>query len=156
MATPIRKLNQTGKPYDQPDLESVRDRLPIFTANEPEDIVDAFETALGSLYESSYSVSVQQAAQAFVTKIKLILPLTTDNNKQAFLLEKFCWLLIRIAQQLPSRNVGQELLVSTVKLISVSAEGTWREGCLTALAMNMRDGWSGEFELSICPMPSCS
>lgn len=143
MATLGRKLTQAGKPYDQPDLETVRDRLPIFTADEPEQIVDAFEASLTSLSQASLSVSVQDAAQALVTKIQAILPLEADKNMQEFLLENLAWLFIRIAQQIPSRHIGQELLVKTVQLIKDLPEETWLKRFLGSLRMNMRDGWSG-------------
>lgn len=51
--------------------------------------------------------------------------------------------MICIAQQLPSRYIGQELLVKTVQLIINSPEDTWQKQFLGALGMDMRDGWSG-------------
>ncbi|KAG8157829.1 hypothetical protein KVR01_012491 [Diaporthe batatas] len=143
MAIPIRKLTQTGYFHDQPDLETVRDRLPIFTADEPEQIVDAFEAGLNSLSQPSSPVSVQQAAQTLVSEIKIILPLAANKNEHAFFLGKLCSLFMRIAQQVPSRHIGQELLVHTVKLIQISPEEAWRDGWPSALGMKMRDGWIG-------------
>ncbi|KAL1855207.1 hypothetical protein Daus18300_011208 [Diaporthe australafricana] len=143
MANIIRKLTQTGNSHDQPDLETLRDNLPIFIADEPEQIVDAFETGLDSLSQPSSSVSVQEAAQTLLAEIQRILPLTVDKKEQAFLLESLASLLMCTAQQTPSRHIGQELLVNTVGLINVSPEETWRNGFLMALGMRMRDGWSG-------------
>ncbi|KAH8755790.1 hypothetical protein F5883DRAFT_570761 [Diaporthe sp. PMI_573] len=143
MAKSVRKLNQTGHPHDQPDLETLRDNLPIFITNENEQIVDAFESGLNSLSQPSSSATVEEAAQTLFNEIKRILPFTGDPKEQAFLLEKLASLLMRTAQQTPSRHIGQELLLHTVKLIDVSPEETWREGFRGALRMRMRDGWSG-------------
>lgn len=143
MADPIRKLTQTGKPHDQPDLETLRDNLPPFTGDEPEQIVDAYEAGINSQSQPSSSVSVQQAAQTLFTEIKRILPMTTNKNRNAFFAENLSSLFMRIAQQTPSRHVGQELLVNTVKLIRNSPEEAWRDGFRKAQGMVMRDHWSG-------------
>lgn len=145
MTYPVRKLMQTGHAYDQPDLETLRDNLPIFIDDEPEQIVDAFETGLNSLSPLSPSVSVQETAQTLFVEIKRILPLTADKDRNAFLLENLSTLFMRTAQQTPSRHVGQELLVSAVNLITVSPEEGWREEFLIAFGMRLRDGWSGRF-----------
>lgn len=144
MAHSVRKLSQTGHPHDQPDLETLGDNLVIFAGNEAEQIVDAYETGLNSLSPPSPSVTVEEAAQIFFTKIKRILPLTADKGKQAFRLENLATLFMRTAQQTPSRHIGQELLLTTVKLIDASPDEIWREGFRVALRMRMRDGWSGE------------
>lgn len=144
MARLVRKMNQTGNPHDQPDLETLRDNLPIFPGIEAEQIVDAFEAGLNSLSQPSSSVTVEEAAQSLFTEIRRILPLTADKGKQAFLLENLASLFMRTARQTPSRHVGQELLLNTIKLINVSLEETWREGFRVALRMRMRDGWSGK------------
>lgn len=149
MAHPIRKLTQTGHPHDQPDLETVRDRLVIFTTDESEQIVDAFETGLNSLSRSSSPVSVKEAAQTLVAEIKRILSPAADKNEQTFFQERLSLLLMRTANQVPSRHIGQELLVETVKLIKSSPEEPWRDGWLGALGMKMRDHWSGK--LSVQP-----
>lgn len=158
MTTLVRKLTQTGHAYDQPDLETLRDNLPIFIDDEPEQIVDAFETGLNSLSPLSPSVSVHEAAQTLIIEIKRILPLTADRNRNAFLLENLATLFMRTAQQTPSRHIGQELLVSTVKLITVSPEEAWRKEFLIALGMRIRDGWSGMFweHLRCCIFPNPS
>lgn len=145
MANSVRKLTQTGHAHDQPDLETLRDNLPIFIDDEPEQIVDAFENGLKSLSPPSPSVSAQWAAQTLFTEIKRILPLTADKDRNAFLLENSATLFMRTAQQTPSRHIGQELLVSTVKLITVSSEDAWRNEFIMALGMRMRDGWIGKF-----------
>lgn len=145
MADHVRKLTQTGHAHNQPDLETLRDNLPFFIDDEPELIVDAFEAGLKSLSPPSPSVSVQEAAQTLLTEIKRILPLTADKDRNAFLLENLASLFTRTAKQTPSRHIGQELLVSTVKLITVSSEEAWRKGFRLALGMRMRDGWSGKF-----------
>lgn len=144
MANSVRKLTQTGHAHDQPDLETLRDNLPIFIDDEPEQIVDAFENGLKSLSPPSPSASAQEAAQTLFIEIKRILPLTADKDRNAFLLENLATLFMRTAQQTPSRHIGQELLVSTVKLITVSSEDAWRNQFIMALGMRMRDGWSGK------------
>lgn len=143
MAKSLRKVNQTGYPHDQPDLETLRDNLPIFAGIEAKQIVDTFKAGLKSLSQPS-SVTVEEAAQHFFTNIKRILLLTTDKVKQAFLLKKLASLLIRTAQQTPSRHIGQELLLNTTKLIIISPEEIWRKGFQVALRMRIRDGWSGK------------
>lgn len=159
MAKSVRKVNQTGHPHDQPDLETLRDNLPIFPGIEAEQMVDAFEAGLDSLSQP-FSSTVEEAAQTLVTEIRRILPLTADKGKQAFLLENLASLLMRAAQQTPSRHFGQELLLSTIQLISVSPEETWREGFRVALRMRMRDGWSGKLptqpKVFIIPRPELS
>lgn len=144
MAKSVRKVHQTGHPHDHPDLETLRDNLPIFPGIEAEQIVDAFEVGLNSLSQPSSSVTVEEAAQTLFTEIRRILPLTADKGKQAFLLENLASLLMRTAQQTPSRHIGQELLLNTIKLINASPEDIWREGFRVALRMRMRDGWSGK------------
>lgn len=148
MAKPVRKLNQTGHPHDQPDLETLRDNLPVFPGIEGEQIVDAFEASLDSLSQPS-SATVAEAAQTLFTEIKRILPLTADKGKQAYLLENLSSLFMRTAQQTPSRHIGQELLLNTIKLINASPEATWREGFRVALWMRMRDGWSGKLLIEL-------
>lgn len=143
MSKTVRKLSQTGHPHDQPDLETLGDNLVIFAGNEAEQIVDAYEAGLQSLSPPSPSVTVEEAAQIFLNDIQKILPLTADKGKQAFRLENLATLFMRTAQQTPSRHIGQELLLNTIKLINVSPDETWREGFRVALRMSMRDGWSG-------------
>lgn len=142
MANPVRKLKQTGHPHDQPDLETLRDNLPIFPGIEAEQIVDAFESGLKSLSQPS-SASVEEAAKTLFTEIRSILLLTADKGKPVFR-ENVASLFMRTAQQTPSRHIGQELLLITVKLINLSPEETSRKGFLMALRMMMRDGWSGK------------
>lgn len=144
MAKSVRKVNQTGHPHDQPDLETLRDNLPIFPGIEAEQIVDAFDVRLNSLSQPLSPVTFEEAAQTLFTEIRRILPLKADKGEQAFLLEKLASLLMRTAQQTPSRHIGQELLLNTVKLIKDSPEDTWSEGFRKALRMRMRDGWSGK------------
>lgn len=148
MAESVGKLSQTGHPHDQPDLETLGDNLVIFAGNESEQIVDAYEAGLNSLSPSSPSVTVEEAARMLFLQIQIILPLTADKGKQAFRLENLATLFMRTAQQTPSRHIGQELLLTTIKLMHVSPEETWREGFQAALRMRMRDGWSGEFFLT--------
>jgi hypothetical protein len=144
MAKPVRKLNQTGHPHDQPDLETLRDNLPIFPGIEGEQIVDAFEAGLNSLSQPS-PVTVEEAAQTLFTEIKRILPLSAaDKGGQAWLLENLASLVMSTAQQTPSRHIGQELLLNTLKLTHTSSEEIWHERFLVALRMRMRDGWSGK------------
>lgn len=143
MADPVRKLTQTGNPHDQPDLETLRDNLPIFTGDEPEQIVDAYEAGINSQSQPSSPVSVEDAAQTLFTEIQRILPMTTNKNHNAFFAERLSSLFMRIAQQTPSRHVGQELLVNTVRLIRNSPEEAWRDGFRKAQGMVMRDHWSG-------------
>lgn len=143
MAKPVRKVTQTGRPHDQPDLEILRDNLPIFPGTEAEQIVDAFEAGLNSLSQPA-SATVEEAAKVLFTEIRRILPLAADKGEQAWLLENLASLFMRTAKQTPSRHIGQELLSNTVRLIMVSPEETWREGFRVALRMKMRDGWSGK------------
>lgn len=149
MTKPIRKLSQTGHPHDQPDLETLGDNLVIFAGNEAEQIVDAYEAGLKSLSSLSPSVTVEEAAVTFFTEIKRILPLSADKGKQAFRLKNLATLLMRTAQQTPSRHIGQELLVNTIELIDASPDATWREGFRVALRMRMRDGWSGKLSKNL-------
>lgn len=144
MATSIRKLNQTGHQNDQPALETLQNNLPLVITNECEQIVNAFEAGLNTLSQSPPSVPVKETAKTFLTAIRTILPLTADTGKQAFLLEKLASVLMRTAQQTPSRHIGQELLLNTVNLIISSPEEAWRSKFLVALGMRMRDGWSGK------------
>lgn len=146
MADPVRKLTQIGDHHDQPDLETLRDNLPIFT--EAEQIVDAYEAGINSQSQPSPSVSVQEAAQTLFTEIQRILPMTTNKNQNAFFAEKLSSLFMRTAQQTPSRHVGQELLVNTVRLIRNSPEEAWSDGFRKAQGMVMRDHWSG---MSLAP-----
>ncbi|KAG8156781.1 hypothetical protein KVR01_013386 [Diaporthe batatas] len=144
MVNATRKLTQSGHPHDEPDLQSLSGNLPPMIDDEPEQIVYAFETGLKSIsHQTSSSVSVHEAAQVFFTKIQTILPLSTDKNRNAFFFENLASIFMCIAQQTPSRNIGQELLVGTVRLMTESPEETWREGFLVAQKIRMRDGWCG-------------
>ncbi|ROV95881.1 hypothetical protein VSDG_05199 [Cytospora chrysosperma] len=82
MATLGRTLIQAGKPYDQPDLETLRDRLPIFTADEPEQIVDAFEASLTSLSQASFRHIGQEL---LVKTVQLIKDLPEETWLKRFL-----------------------------------------------------------------------
>jgi hypothetical protein len=70
--------------------------------------------------------------------------MTTNKNQNAFFLEKLSSLFMTTAQNTPSRHIGQELLVNTVKLIRNSPEDSWRNGFREAQGMLMRDRWSGK------------
>lgn len=144
MASSVRKLNQTGHPTDQPDLETLRNNLLVDVTDAPERIVEAFEAGLDALSRPSTSVSIEEAAEKTFTEIQSILPLTADKNEQGLCPVLLASVLMCTAQHFPSRHVGQDLLLHTVKLIWSSPEEAWRKDFRWSVGMRMRDGWSGK------------
>lgn len=144
MAT--RKLTQTGQSTDRVDLEPARDRLPPLTID-PEKVVDAFEAELKSLSSESEppkSPAVHETAQRLVAKIQAMIPTPPAQLNSGYPLTGLASLFITIAADIPSRHIGHDLLVDTVREIGASPEPAWSEGFFKSLRMMMRDRWNGK------------
>lgn len=136
-------MTQTGQSSDPLDLEPARDRLPLLEID-PEKIVDAFEAELKTLSSESEPLAVHETAQRLVTKIQALIPTPEAQLNSGYPLTGLASLFITIAADIPSRHVGQDLLVETVREIGASPEPAWSEGFLKSLGMMMRDRWSGK------------
>lgn len=149
----IRKLTQTGQPTDRLDLEPMKDRLPPVTID-PERVVDAFEAALESLPlgPSTTTAAVTKTAESFAAKIQAMVPCPPVDHNSGYPHADLGGLFITIAADIPSRHVGQDLLVATVRAIKASPEPAWGVGFFKSLGMMMRDDWNGKPSVPVqCP-----